>query len=41
LAADPAARQRLGEGARRLAQQFTWESIAASTLALYRSMVGG
>lgn len=40
LAADPALRQRLGEGARRLAAQFTWESIAASTLALYRSLLG-
>ena len=39
LAADPALRQKLGEGASRLARQFTWESIAASTLALYRSLV--
>jgi glycosyltransferase involved in cell wall biosynthesis len=39
LAAEPGLRHRLGEGARRLAQQFTWEGIAASTLELYRSLL--
>jgi glycosyltransferase involved in cell wall biosynthesis len=38
LAADPGLRRRLGKGARRLSLQFTWEAIASSTLALYRSL---
>lgn len=35
LAADPALRQRLGNGAGELARQFTWERIAARTADLF------
>jgi glycosyltransferase involved in cell wall biosynthesis len=41
LAADPGLRHKLGEGACRLAQQFTWEAIASSTLELYHSLLPG
>jgi glycosyltransferase involved in cell wall biosynthesis len=36
LARDPARRQVLAEGAKRLSEEFRWERIAAETLALYR-----
>jgi glycosyltransferase involved in cell wall biosynthesis len=38
LAADPGLRQTLGEGARRLSEEFRWPKIAAQTLALYREL---
>ncbi len=38
LAAQPALRWQLGEGARRLADSFTWEHIAAQTVALYEEL---
>ena len=39
LAEDVDLRRRLGEGAKKLAEYFTWESIAARTLALYESLL--
>jgi glycosyltransferase involved in cell wall biosynthesis len=39
LAADAALRQRIGAGARALAQQFGWGRIAADTLELYRKII--
>ncbi len=41
LAADRALRQRLGVGAKDLAERFRWEKIAADTLALYRAIGAG
>ncbi len=41
LAADPALRRKLGQGARALAEEFRWETIAARTLDLYRSLGAG
>jgi glycosyltransferase involved in cell wall biosynthesis len=41
LAGDPGLRERLGEGALRLSEQFRWEKIAADTLELYRAMGAG
>jgi len=41
LAEDPDLRRRLGEGAARLAQNFSWEGIAKKTLALYDRIVNG
>jgi glycosyltransferase involved in cell wall biosynthesis len=41
LAADRSLRQRLGAGAKVLAEQFRWEKIAADTLALYRAIGAG
>ncbi|MEA3459967.1 MAG: glycosyltransferase, partial [Chloroflexota bacterium] len=41
LAEDPKLRRRLGEGAARLAQNFSWEGIAKKTLALYDRIVNG
>ena len=41
LAADRSLRQRLGAGAKALAEQFRWEKIAADALALYRAIGGG
>jgi len=38
LAHDAPLRRRLGEGARALAQEFTWERIAARTLEVYRAV---
>jgi len=38
LAEDVDLRRRLGEGAKKLAEYFTWESIAARTLALYETL---
>jgi glycosyltransferase involved in cell wall biosynthesis len=38
LAADTGLRRRLGEGAARLAQDFTWEKIAEKTQALYEEI---
>ncbi|MBN1136182.1 MAG: glycosyltransferase family 4 protein [Anaerolineae bacterium] len=38
LAADAALRQRIGAGARALAEQFGWGQIAADTLELYRKI---
>jgi glycosyltransferase involved in cell wall biosynthesis len=38
LAADAALRQRIGAGARALAEQFGWSRIAADTLGLYRKI---
>jgi len=40
LAGDPKLRRRLGEGAVRLAQDFTWEKIAEKTKALYEDILG-
>lgn len=39
LAEDSKLRRRLGEGARKLAQNFTWEEIAKKTMALYDRVV--
>jgi len=39
LIADPGLRRRLGEGARELAQAFTWEEIAAKTRAVYEQLL--
>ena len=39
LIADPAARRRLGEGARRLAAQFDWTTIAQRTVEVYDALV--
>ena len=39
LAEDPKLRRRLGEGAARLAQGFTWEKIAEKTEALYEEIL--
>ncbi|HOG46950.1 MAG TPA: glycosyltransferase family 4 protein [Anaerolineae bacterium] len=39
LIADPAARRRLSEGARRLAAAFDWDAIAARTLEVYDALV--
>jgi glycosyltransferase involved in cell wall biosynthesis len=41
LAADRSLRQRLGAGAKALAEQFRWEKIAADALALYRAIGAG
>jgi glycosyltransferase involved in cell wall biosynthesis len=41
LAADRSLRQRLGAGAKALAEQFRWEKIAADSLALYRAIGAG
>ena len=41
LAADPDLRQRLGEGAATLAQQFTWEKIASRTAKLFAFLKKG
>jgi alpha-maltose-1-phosphate synthase len=42
LVADPARRTAMGEaGRRRAVERFSWASIAAQTVDLYRSMVGG
>ena len=38
LIADPAARERLGEGARALSALFDWDRIAARTLEVYRAL---
>ena len=38
LAADPPRRARLAAGAAALAGQFTWESIAAAHLEVYRGL---
>ncbi len=38
LASDPDRRRRLGVGAKALAEQFQWDTIAADTLKLYRSL---
>jgi len=38
LAADPELRERLGKGAARLAQDFTWEKIAEKTQAVYEEV---
>ena len=40
LAEDARLRRRLGEGAARLAQDFTWERIAEKTEALYEEILG-
>jgi glycosyltransferase involved in cell wall biosynthesis len=40
LSADVELRRRLGEGAARLAQSFTWEKIAEKTEALYEKLLG-
>ncbi len=37
--ADPALRQRLSTNARRLAQRFTWENIAAASVAAYQTIL--
>ena len=39
LIADPAARVRLGEGARELARRFEWDAIARRTLEVYDALV--
>ena len=39
LAVDAKLRRRLGEGAARLAQDFTWERIAEKTEALYEEIL--
>lgn len=39
LTGDRALRERLGEGGRRLAAQFSWETIAAQHIALYRDLL--
>src|SRR5258707_8184356 len=40
LGARPDLRQHLGEGARKLAENFTWESIAARTAAFFAQIIG-
>ncbi|HDH10002.1 MAG TPA: glycosyltransferase, partial [Chloroflexi bacterium] len=39
LAEDPALRRRLGEGAAKLARNFTWEEIARKTRAVYQEIL--
>jgi glycosyltransferase involved in cell wall biosynthesis len=39
LAKRPALRRKLGEGAKRLAQTFSWESIAIKTLEVYERIL--
>jgi glycosyltransferase involved in cell wall biosynthesis len=39
LATDAVARRRLGEGARKLAQQFGWDAIAARTVEVYEALI--
>lgn len=39
LLRDEGARRRLGEGARRLAENFTWDKIAQETEGLYRQLI--
>ena len=41
LAAAPALRHRLGEGARALSERFRWPALAADTLKLYEAAVAG
>lgn len=41
LAADPALRARLGEGAAQVADLFTWDKIAARTAAFYTELLAG
>ncbi len=41
LGANPQLRQKIGAGARALAGQFRWETIAADTLELYRAIGAG
>ena len=41
LAADPELRRTLGAGAMALSQQFRWQTIAADTLTLYRTIGAG
>jgi glycosyltransferase involved in cell wall biosynthesis len=40
LAASEGLRRRLGDGAKRLSQAFSWERIAEETVALYSSLAG-
>src|SRR5258707_3805174 len=40
LVARPDLRQQLGEGARKLAENFTWDSIAARTVAFFALIIG-
>lgn len=39
LAGDEILRTRLGQGARELARSFSWDAIAAQTVALYAELV--
>ena len=41
LLADPAARERLSDAAREAAAgRYSWDAVAAETLALYRELIG-
>jgi glycosyltransferase involved in cell wall biosynthesis len=41
LAADDAIRERIGRGAKKLSERFTWDKIGAETVKFYHAIIGG